>query len=647
MASGGKNNPGFQPDSDTEDEHVYAEPEEVYDTPFDATRHQRPYSLLRPAYNRQEAVGSDDEGIYATPTFDRIITRRPSTGEVDEGVASLPRRPPPEQSNSDSDYEEVSGYGQDARQSIYNTPRRSTIKCKVSSGGENYDIPRDTQANTVTVQTTTHRGGRHRSRVPRVLVRHPNAGGNKPDFLPVDKPLPSVPQHVPQGYEEMAGSPPPERDVRSPRPQRRPNPPVIIFSDSETESDVEAVGGRQEGSKGDVPTSWKRLLMTKDTGAKSKTAFDKLKGSFEKFMGGNTKTEDTEGQRSVVRKGGDRNTLQYSYMSKMTTDNPAGPTQIAHVLYFDGGIGVGKTTALEAAAEFLHNILVIPEPIPYWTSTFDKNVCQQIYDVVRTKEKGKKHSKKVLQCQMAFAQPFFATQHLLRRTCLGTKVSDGTCNNHVVIDRHMLSPTVLFPCLFFRLGVLKFGDLISLLSMFSAQCFDNIILFKLNPRVAVTRIKERGRNPEGVINHGYLKLLNEVVDAVFCAWELLAIVPPEVIVEAILSQTPVKRIFQKVGFAAHRARLMEHMFTESIFNDLRENVQRLPIIGSSIPNLLHKLCHELSKPQMFRLDAGQFPNDIPGLWTHIYTQILTDPAIKTCILKWNTLEKGISGGDPQ
>nr|CAA63755.1 thymidine kinase [Murid gammaherpesvirus 4] len=644
MASGGKNNPGFQPDSDS-DEHVYAEPEEVYDNPFDAMRRQGVYSLLRPPYNRQEAVDSDDDATYATPSFDRIITRRPSTGEV-ERMPGTPSRRPPEQSDSESDYEDIGAYGQPARQSIYQTPRRSTIRCKVSSVGENYDIPRDTQANTVTVQTT-HGGARPRSRAPRVLVRHPEAGGNKPDFLPVDKPLPSVPQHVPQGYEEMAGSPPPERDVRSPRPQRRPNPPVIIFSDSETESDAEAVGERQRGSKVDVPTSWKRLMMTKETGTKSKSAFDKLKGSFEKFMSGNTKNEGTEEHRSVVRRRGDGTGFRYSYMSKMSTDFPAGPTRCATVLYFDGGIAVGKTTALEAAAEFLHNILVISEPIPYWTSTFDKNVCQQIYDVVKTKEKGKKHSKKVLQCQMAFAQPFHATQHLLRRTCLGTKVSDGTCNNYVLIDRHMVSPTVIFPCLFFRLGVLRFCDLLSLLSVFSAQKFDNVVLFKLHPKVAATRVKERGRNPEGVINHTYLQLLNEVLDAIFCAWELLAIVPPEVIVDAMLSQTSVKTVFQKAGFVAPRARLMEQMFRDSIFNDLRENVRQLPLHGSSIPTLLHKFCYELSKPHMVKLDAGQFPNDVPGLWTHIYTQILTDPAIKTCDLKWNILEKGISGGDPQ
>lgn len=657
MASGDEKTYFVQTDSD----HDYEDPDNINEQCG-----LSPPVRERPSYNRQHGqfghaagIGGysarDHHGFDVVRSLDGLsISSRKSDDRYHRVHGNKPdNEEDTEDDEGDDYYEEIPLRGRRVmRHSIYNVPREQQLQPTVSSSGMPYDVPPYAQPKVVTVRSTTYAPIKKRARVPRVLVKMPGSSSEGPLVRMVNRPLPEVPgRSSTMGYENASvernnptsHNSSPDMDVRSPRPNRR----MLSQSSAYTTDDDEPGSRRDQGRT--CPTNTMTLSgqgsldMRSPDGTKKKgSAFKKIRGSFGKLMSAHRSTTPSKSQQSNVSDTGTLPRLMFSFMSRMTHELPIGPTKDAHVLYFEGGIAVGKTTTILEAGSFWNNILQVMEPLSYWTALFEKNVCSQIYDLIKNKERGARVSGKVLSCQMVFSHPFRATQHALEKTCVRTLPDSEPCNNFVLIDRHLLSATVLFPFIFNRLGILTFSDLLSLLATFSANVFDNVLLFKLNPHIAYGRIKERGREAESSIKKSYLVAVNDAIEMLYTTWELLKILSPEAIVEAVLSRQPIKKILQGYGFPVPRAQLLAGMIMDSMFGAIKHDLAMTELPDMTLPHILHKFCYELSKIQIYLLDAGEFSNDVPGLWKHIYTRILTDSAIKTCTLKWDTLTKGLT-----
>nr|CAA73635.1 thymidine kinase [Saimiriine gammaherpesvirus 2]CAC84316.1 thymidine kinase [Saimiriine gammaherpesvirus 2] len=339
--------------------------------------------------------------------------------------------------------------------------------------------------------------------------------------------------------------------------------------------------------------------------------------------------------------------------SKKSPDEPDGLVHVpVHLLYppmhqelvpaffifLEGSIGVGKTTLLKSMNGILggKNVLAFHEPIAYWTDVFS-NSLEEVYKLTLPAKVGRtSNSAKLLACQLKFASPLLALKTATDRLS-SHKNSLLSSDMWVMFDRHPLSATVVFPYMHFQNGFLSFSHLIQLWSSFKASQGDNIILLNLNSQENLKRVRKRNRKEEKSVSIEHIRLLNNCYHAVYCAWLLVQNFTPEEIVEVCFNAKHITDLSSsKPSFLAKHVST-EDMLKSSIFNTWIE-MTKAHRDSCTLMECLLTFCKELEKVQLLHVNVSSFTDDIPGLWTNIYTNIRRNNSIKPKKVHWLALE---------
>ncbi|ADW24362.1 thymidine kinase [Cricetid gammaherpesvirus 2] len=367
----------------------------------------------------------------------------------------------------------------------------------------------------------------------------------------------------------------------------------------------------------------------------------KLRGSLSRMVAGKGS------EKTVEKDPKDQKTVNFitsmngpmRFLAQVLRPCPDATFRHTYTVFFEGGIASGKTTAMLSAKEegFSENILVVPEAQVFWNEVLE-NTCSGLYSVIKKGERGRATSASLLAHQMAFSIPFRTTREMLDNCSREPIYVQNHCNNYVLLDRHLLSPTVIFPFNFFLLRLMCLQDLVTCMSTFSATEMDTVVLMTVDAALARARIKRRGRKAEEGIKTKYLESLNVSINCVHNAWSLLNFLSPGTVVEALFFGQQPRLLFRRLGYSDARSRYLEGLFANSLFGHIRETIgcQGPDTVLASV---LHGFCVHLQKIVILKVDADIYSGDVEGLWKDVYEKIQKSPAIKTCYLHWQPFAK--------
>lgn len=305
-------------------------------------------------------------------------------------------------------------------------------------------------------------------------------------------------------------------------------------------------------------------------------------------------------------------------------------------LFLEGVMAVGKTTLLKSVQDLLgEDVVVVPEPMEYWTNIHD-NVLKTLKSVNKKKRSFDDASAVITACQLKFSTPFRVVdskKHMHARQ-VDAVIKAAPLHRWILHDRHIISPTVIFPLCHFKNGILSGRDLLQLISTFRCNVTDNIMWLRLNIDENIKRLKKRGRRYEENINQDYLDNLNDCFHAVYCGWLLTQYLSVEHITQLCLGSVTMSSICQQPESpTVLRTSVAEKLFKSSIFEDLK-NIFEQYCTDPLVSQLCHTFTTELSKLQFHILNYGDFINDTSGCWTDIYTRCLRNQHIKSLVLDW-------------
>lgn len=315
------------------------------------------------------------------------------------------------------------------------------------------------------------------------------------------------------------------------------------------------------------------------------------------------------------------------------------PPLIKHacMLHLEGTMGVGKSTLIRHLDSMLteNTVATFLEPMTYWKFVYT-DVIGRIYKATKPHRAGRDStSAEILSCQMKFLTPFKCIKSAINRLCKEEEKKLAPLDNWIVFDRHIISPTLVFPYMFLRRGLLSFEAFVSIISCFSCQATDVVVLLNLDEDENVMRITKRNRPLESVSKR-YIQDLNVAYNAVYCSWLLLQHFQPSEIVELCLSTLNLLDLCaNKVG-SGMKLSIVEKLFNQSFFFGLRDVLNPFKH-NCTVIEICMRLCEELKKIQFIVVNASEFTDDLCGLWTSIYMQTLNNPAIKTRAVDWSNL----------
>lgn len=310
-------------------------------------------------------------------------------------------------------------------------------------------------------------------------------------------------------------------------------------------------------------------------------------------------------------------------------------------LYLEGVMGTGKTTMLKCIEELLgEDVLLRPEPMKYWTEVFD-NALKTIKKNNKKKKTAEETSALMAACQHKFATPFrlVESKKQMHLSKVDGVIKAGPMHNWFLHDRHLISPTVIFPLCHFKNGTLSGRDFLQLVATFQGNETDNVVWLKLGLEENLKRLKKRGRKHEESITGDYLSLLNECFHCTYCGWLLTQYIPPEHITQVCLgavSMSAICRFEQRPTVL--RTAVAEKLFLNSIFEDLKNLIEPYNT-DAVVAQLCLTFATELSKIQFSVLNYEGFENDESGCWTEIYTRCLRNPNTKSQILDWTAISE--------
>lgn len=315
------------------------------------------------------------------------------------------------------------------------------------------------------------------------------------------------------------------------------------------------------------------------------------------------------------------------------------PPVIKHacMLHLEGTMGVGKSTLIRHLDSMLtdNTVTTFLEPVTYWKFVYT-DIIARIYKATKPHRAGRDStSAEILSCQLKFLTPFNCLKSAVKRLSIDENKPLSPLDNWVVFDRHSVSPTLVFPYMFLMRGLLSFEAFVSIISCFSCNSTDVVVILNLNEDENLKRLCKRNRPLES-INKKYLQDLNSAYHAVYCSWLLLQYFNPVELVELCVSTlTLFDLCANKVGSGV-KLNTVEKLFNQSFFFGLKDVVKPFKT-NCTIIEICMKLCEELKKLQFIVVDVSEFTDDLCGLWTSIYMQVLNNPAIKTQAVDWSNL----------
>nr|UTK45471.1 thymidine kinase [Equid gammaherpesvirus 5]UTK45550.1 thymidine kinase [Equid gammaherpesvirus 5]UTK45629.1 thymidine kinase [Equid gammaherpesvirus 5]UTK45708.1 thymidine kinase [Equid gammaherpesvirus 5] len=439
--------------------------------------------------------------------------------------------------------------------------------------------------------------------------------------------------------------PPPGERRGARRPSRREESPELlrhatfINQYDKTEYGGDGGGGGARGkSRGGGRTKSKNWL--KSPGVASKlTSMKELSGSFKSLM--SLKSGGGDKQQQRLRRG-ERGPVSADLMSPREVFNTflgsgmCPSFKNAFFLYLEGSMGVGKTTLIKHMCEMNgDNVVSFVEPMVYWREVYSDCV-KQIYGACKPYNVGKMStSNKVLAAQTKFMTPMKCLQTSVRRYVRTEEPlqEKNPMDNWVLFDRHLLSATLVFPYLFLKNGHLSFEHFLALAANFRAHEGDVIALLCMLEEDNLKMVKNRNRKSEGGVTSGYLKDLGLAFHACYCTWLLLKYLSPEDMVSVCCCDVSLSDICIMKSMSNSKLTMARNLFTKSMFPTLMDVIQPFKS-NCTIIEICLTLFLELKKVEFIVVNASEFINDIPGVWTSIYTQSLRTQAIKTQSVDW-------------
>nr|WEM32488.1 thymidine kinase [Bovine gammaherpesvirus 4] len=319
---------------------------------------------------------------------------------------------------------------------------------------------------------------------------------------------------------------------------------------------------------------------------------------------------------------------------------PTGYTD-AYFIFFEGVMGVGKTTLLKTLARNdMNNVIIFEEAMSYWKTVFSD--CHKlIYDVMKMGKHGSfSVSSKLLACQMKFLTPL---KSLGRVTAMfsgkETQRSPGRSDvsHWVMFDRHALSACLVFPLVMLKSGMLSFEHFISLVSTFRANEGDIIVLIALDHGEAIRRIKTRKRPEEETISLTYVTRLHWCFVAVYNTWRLLQYFTAREATEVCLDIKTINGLCLSKDICYQKCLEFQTLWNESLLAVLRDII--FPYKSDcTILELCLNVCTQIQKLKFVVSDATKYIGDVRGLWEDISTQILQSRVIKTRPVDWANLK---------
>ncbi|BBB06470.1 thymidine kinase [Rhinolophus gammaherpesvirus 1] len=309
-------------------------------------------------------------------------------------------------------------------------------------------------------------------------------------------------------------------------------------------------------------------------------------------------------------------------------------------LYLEGSMGIGKTSLIKHLREVSgDNVISFTEPMVYWREVYDDCV-KSIYKCCRPSNVGKKTtSSKILSTQMKFMTPLKCLQTSTRRFLktgepLQHKVPG---DNWVIFDRHIMSPTLVFPLVFLKNGYLSFEHFMSIVSNFRAHEGDIIGLLCMADEDNLKMIKKRNRKGEEGVSSSYLKDVSQAFHSCYCTWLLLRYFSPEDMVSVCCCDVTLSELCIMKSMSNEKHETALSLFTKSIFGVISDVIQPFKS-NCTIIEICLTLFLELKKLEFIVVNASEYIGDIPGVWTSVYMQAFKNRAIKTQTTDWTGLK---------
>lgn len=366
----------------------------------------------------------------------------------------------------------------------------------------------------------------------------------------------------------------------------------------------------------------------KPSRVKSKlTSMKELSGSFKSLM--NVKQETEKPQKPC---GGDPRMSVNAVLGL----NLCPSFRQAFFLYIEGSMGIGKTSLIRHLREVSgENVVSFTEPMVYWREVFN-DCIDEIYKATRPSNVGKQStSSKILSAQMKFMTPFKCIQTSIRRYVKAQQPlqQKSPGDNWVVFDRHLMSPTLVFPLLFLKNGFLSFDHFMSLVSNFKANEGDIIALLCMTDEDNIKMVKKRNRKGEENISTSYLKEVSQSFHSCYCTWLLLRYFSPQEMLSVCCCDVSLDELCIMKSMSGERLIITKNLFSKSIFGVIMDVIEPFKD-NCTIIEICLTLFMELKKLEFIVVNASEYIGDIPGVWTSIYMQTFKTQAIKTQTIDW-------------
>ncbi|QDQ69229.1 thymidine kinase [Colobine gammaherpesvirus 1] len=312
-----------------------------------------------------------------------------------------------------------------------------------------------------------------------------------------------------------------------------------------------------------------------------------------------------------------------------------------YFVYFEGPMGVGKSTLINTASGILpgEKVVIFQEPMSYWKHVFT-DCHREIYKVLKMGKVGDPGtSDRLYACQCKFALPFrtraIAVQRMVQPWRVGSESTRGT--HWCFSDRHLLSSAVVFPLLHLKMGRLSFDHFVQLLANFCAMECDIIVIVSLRSSELLRRIMVRGRKNEENVDKNYVREMAWAYHAVYCSWVMLRYITVEQMVQLCTQTTTIPDICFNSYRLGSKEDTLKTLLDQSmipLLAGILYPVRYHPVIIELCFGFFQELC----KVQFIIANGDNYEENVCGLWTDIYRQIITNPAIKPRTVNWQALE---------
>nr|BEG23012.1 thymidine kinase [Macronycteris gammaherpesvirus 1] len=309
-------------------------------------------------------------------------------------------------------------------------------------------------------------------------------------------------------------------------------------------------------------------------------------------------------------------------------------------VYLEGCMGVGKTSLIKYMKEVGEdNIVSFMEPMVYWRDVYTDCV-KEVYKACKSSGSGTKTtSTKVFSAQMKFMTPMKCLQTSVKRYVKADEPlqEKNPMDNWILFDRHILSPTIVFPLVFFKKGLLTCDHFLTLMSNFRASEGDTIVLMCMDEADNLKLIRQRNRKDEGVIDSEYLMSVSHAFHSCYCTWLMLKYFSPEDMLSVCCCDVSLDDLCIMRSMSHDKLTTAKNMFSMSLFNVIINMIQPFKT-NSTIIEICLSLFMELKKLEFLLVNVSEYIDDIPGVWSSIYMQTFKTKAIKTQIVDWTGLK---------